>query len=326
MQRRAVRDVWNMGPLPTKTTQHVSVKIGEKMTRLGWRDSCVRSAFVTARCGVRTHASTRRPDLKSGALNHSANLADLAPNKLWSMWETRRSLGNLRLLLSSQWRQGYPKYASITPDEGLEPSTLGLKVPRSTDWANRAPNWSGPTLTTRTCCLAWCETNWWVIEIELLGVILFLISSLLLEYTISSCYVIFGVKTTNKEQNACPSRGKQRAWRPTTQLMRWASIRKSERWKSQLNVSRQSWERRKSRVDESHTCMLNERFKISNANSIPYSQAVTHPSTNGTRRSLTSGSWRDRVRSTWYGRWRRWCTFERSQSTWATFKPNEKYV
>ena len=27
-----------------------------------------------------------------------------------------------------------------------------------------------------------------------------------------------------------------------------------------------------------------------NANSIPYSQAVTHPSTNGTRRSLTSGS------------------------------------
>ena len=29
----------------------------------------------TARCGVRTHASIRRPDLKSGALNHSANLA-----------------------------------------------------------------------------------------------------------------------------------------------------------------------------------------------------------------------------------------------------------
>jgi hypothetical protein len=26
------------------------------------------------RCGVRTHASNRRPDLKSGALNHSANL------------------------------------------------------------------------------------------------------------------------------------------------------------------------------------------------------------------------------------------------------------
>ena len=26
----------------------------------------------------------------------------------------------------------------ISPDEGLEPSTLGLKVPRSTDWANRA--------------------------------------------------------------------------------------------------------------------------------------------------------------------------------------------
>jgi hypothetical protein len=25
-----------------------------------------------------------------------------------------------------------------SPDEGLEPLTLGLKVPRSTDWANRA--------------------------------------------------------------------------------------------------------------------------------------------------------------------------------------------
>ena len=45
------------------------------------------------------------------------------------------------------------------------------------------------------------------------------------------------------------------------------------------------------------------RGKKDYANCIPYSQAVTHPSTNGTRRSLTSGSWRDRVRSTWYGRW-----------------------
>ena len=29
-------------------------------------------------------------------------------------------------------------FKNISPDEGLEPSTLGLKVPRSTDWANRA--------------------------------------------------------------------------------------------------------------------------------------------------------------------------------------------
>ena len=28
--------------------------------------------------------------------------------------------------------------AQKTPDKGLEPLTLGLKVPRSTDWANRA--------------------------------------------------------------------------------------------------------------------------------------------------------------------------------------------
>ena len=49
------------------------------------------------------------------------------------------------------------------------------------------------------------------------------------------------------------------------------------------------------------------RGKKDYANCIPYSQAVTHPSTNGTRRSLTSGSWRDRVRSTWYGRWQVYC-------------------
>ena len=27
---------------------------------------------------------------------------------------------------------------NISPDKGLEPLTSGLKVPRSTDWANRA--------------------------------------------------------------------------------------------------------------------------------------------------------------------------------------------
>ena len=27
---------------------------------------------------------------------------------------------------------------NFPPDKGLEPLTLGLKVPRSTDWANRA--------------------------------------------------------------------------------------------------------------------------------------------------------------------------------------------
>ena len=36
-------------------------------------------------------------------------------------------------LLTSLSRRDYPKVALITPDEGLEPSTLGLKVPRSTD-------------------------------------------------------------------------------------------------------------------------------------------------------------------------------------------------
>ena len=30
--------------------------------------------YTPTRCGVRTHASYWRPDLKSGALNHSANL------------------------------------------------------------------------------------------------------------------------------------------------------------------------------------------------------------------------------------------------------------
>ena len=30
--------------------------------------------YTPTRCGVRTHASVQRPDLKSGALNHSANL------------------------------------------------------------------------------------------------------------------------------------------------------------------------------------------------------------------------------------------------------------
>ena len=32
--------------------------------------------------------------------------------------------------------------AQKTPDKGLEPLTLGLKVPRSTDWANRAYLWA----------------------------------------------------------------------------------------------------------------------------------------------------------------------------------------
>ena len=61
-------------------------------------------------------------------------------------------------------------------------------------------------------------------------------------------------------------------------------------------------------------------WKKNNANSIPYSQAVTHPSTNGTRRSLTSGSWRDRVRSTWYGRWRQLLSFNTCNSTWANIQ------
>ncbi len=41
-----------------------------------------------------------------------------------------------------------------------------------------------------------------------------------------------------------------------------------------------------------------------NANSIWYSQAVTHPSTNQTQRCLTSLIGREAVCSTWYGRWR----------------------
>ena len=46
---------------------------------------------------------------------------------------------------------------------------------------------------------------------------------------------------------------------------------------------------------------------IYHANSIPYSQAATHPSTNGNRHSLTSERWRDRVRSMWYGCWHQTC-------------------
>ena len=38
--------------------------------------------------------------------------------------------------------------------------------------------------------------------------------------------------------------------------------------------------------------------KKKSANSTPYSEAVTHPRTNGARRSLTSGSRRDLVHST----------------------------
>ena len=34
---------------------------------------------IPTRCGVRTHASIQRPDLKSGALNHSANLVHIYP-------------------------------------------------------------------------------------------------------------------------------------------------------------------------------------------------------------------------------------------------------
>ena len=136
MQRRAVRDVSDIGPLTTRTTQHVSAKMGESMKSCV-RDACHRSAHVTARCGVRTHASTWRPDLKSGALNHSANLANLELNKVCSMWEMRRSLRNTTrprtLVLPSLLRQVYPKDSLTAPDEGLEPSTLGLKVPRSTD-------------------------------------------------------------------------------------------------------------------------------------------------------------------------------------------------
>ena len=41
-----------------------------------------------------------------------------------------------------------------------------------------------------------------------------------------------------------------------------------------------------------------------NANSIWCSQAVTHPSTNQTRRCLTSLIGREAVCSTWCGRWR----------------------
>ena len=45
--------------------------------------------------------------------------------------------------------------------------------------------------------------------------------------------------------------------------------------------------------------------KWQNANSIWYSQAVTHPSTNQTQRCLTSLIGREAVCSTWYGRWQR---------------------
>lgn len=45
------------------------------------------------------------------------------------------------------------------------------------------------------------------------------------------------------------------------------------------------------------------KIKKTNANNIWCSQAVTHPSTNQTRRCLTSLIGREAVLSTWYGRW-----------------------
>ena len=32
----------------------------------------------------------------------------------------------------------FSRFKKLPPDKGLEPLTSGLKVPRSTDWANRA--------------------------------------------------------------------------------------------------------------------------------------------------------------------------------------------
>ena len=50
--------------------------------------------------------------------------------------------------------------AQKTPDKGLEPLTLGLKVPRSTDWANRArlPS-TGTALVSADNQQTECSTN-----------------------------------------------------------------------------------------------------------------------------------------------------------------------
>ena len=45
--------------------------------------------------------------------------------------------------IDGQIKQGKKirKIQKIKPDAGLEPATVGLKVQRSTDWANQAVGW-----------------------------------------------------------------------------------------------------------------------------------------------------------------------------------------
>ena len=53
---------------PAPPSNEKSVKIGTQLRRKMPSKDCI------VRCGVRTHALSREPELKSGALDHSANL------------------------------------------------------------------------------------------------------------------------------------------------------------------------------------------------------------------------------------------------------------